>query len=135
MSSRDATDKLLFGSDVLLSTQLIRVAAALFVLSLFAHLPTRFLSGLDPAGPVVMATVLFAMLLVSVGGAYLNDGLLVSVALAGGIGIGFYAPAIAFELGNPGSTTLWVLVVGTVSSVVVGTVGFALGAGLKRLTA
>jgi hypothetical protein len=133
MGTRDAVDTLLFGENLTLSTQLIRVAGALFVLSLFAHLPAHYLPFLSLTGPGVTTAVFLSMFLVAAGAAYLNDGALVAVALASGIGIGFYAPAIVFHIRNPGEVTLWVLAVGTLSSVGVGVVGFAVGAGARRL--
>lgn len=133
MGTRDAVDTLLFGRDTLLSAQLVWVAGALFVVSLFAHLPVRYLPFVSLTGPGVTTAVFLAMFLVAAGAAYLNDGLLVSIALASGIGIGFYAPAIVFHLQDPGEVTLWVLAVGTISSVLVGAVGFVVGAGGRRL--
>lgn len=133
MGTRDAVDTLLFGRNLALSTQLIQVAGGLFVLALFAHLPARYVSAVSLTGQGVTAAVFLSMFLVAASAAYLNDGALVSVALAAGIGIGFYAPAIAFHFRNPGDVTLWVLAVGTISSVGVGAVGFLVGAGGRRL--
>lgn len=133
MDSRDRADRLLFGRNVLLSTKLVQVAGMLFVVSLFVHFVVRSLPMLSLTGPVVTAAVFVSMFLVAAGAAYRNDGALVSVALASGIGIGFYAPAIVFNLANPGEVTLWVLAVGTISSVLTGAVGFAVGAGGRRV--
>lgn len=133
MPPRDAVDTLLFGENAVLSTQLVRVAAGLFFVALFAHLPVRYLGGLTMSDSAVVGVVAVAMLAVAAGAAYVNDGLFVSIALASGIGVGFYAPAIVFELRNPGEATLWVLAVGSFTSVVLGAVGFAVGAGAKRL--
>jgi hypothetical protein len=135
MGTRDAVDTLLFGRDTRLSTRMVWVAGALFVLSLFVHLPVRYLSFLSLTGHAVTTALFLSMFLVAAGAAYLNDGLFVAVALAAGIGIGFYAPGILFHLGNPGEVTLWVLAVGTISSVGVGVVGFVVGAGARRLVA
>ena len=133
MDSRDRADRLLFGRDVLLSTKLVQLAGALFVVSLFVHFVVRSLPVLSLTGQVVTTALFLSMFLVAAGAAYRNDGALVSVALASGIGIGFYAPAIVFNLGNPGEVTLWVLAVGTISSVLVGGVGFVAGAGVRRV--
>ena len=133
MDSRDHADRLLFGRDVVLSTKLVQLAGVLFVVSLFVHFVVRSIPGLSLTGPLVTGAVFLAMFLVASGSAYRNDGALVSVALASGIGIGFYAPAIVFHLGNPGEVTLWVLAVGTISSVLIGAVGFAAGAGSRRV--
>jgi hypothetical protein len=133
MPPRDAVDTLLFGENAVLSTQLVRVAAGLFFVALFAHLPVRYLGGLTMSDSAVVGVVAVAMLAVAAGAAYVNDGLFVSIALASGIGVGFYAPAIVFELRNPGEATLWVLAVGSFTSVVLGAVGFAVGAAAKRL--
>lgn len=135
MPPRDAVDALLFGENAVLSTRLVRAAAGLFFLALFAHLPVRYAGSLTMSDSVVVGAVAVAMLAVAAGAAYVNDGLFVSIALASGIGVGFYAPAIVFELRNPGEATLWVLAVGSFTSVVLGTLGFAVGAGAKRLGA
>jgi hypothetical protein len=133
MPPRDAVDTLLFGENAVLSTRLVRAAAGLFFVALFAHLPVRYLDGLTMSDSAVVGIVAVAMLAVAAGAAYVNDGLFVSIALASGIGVGFYAPAILFELRNPGEATLWVLVVGSFTSVVLGAVGFAIGAGGRRV--
>ena len=133
MPPRDAVDTLLFGENPVLSTRLVRAAAGLFFVALFAHLPVRYLGGLATSDSVVVAAVAVAMFAVAAVAAYANDGLFVAIALASGIGVGFYAPAILFELRNPGEPTLWVLVVGSFTSVAVGAIGFAAGAGVKRL--
>jgi hypothetical protein len=133
MPPRDAVDTLLFGENAVLSTRLVRAAAGLFFVALFAHLPVRYLDGLTMSDSAVVGIVAVAMLAVAAGAAYVNDGLFVSIALASGIGVGFYAPAILFELRNPGEATLWVLAVGSFSSVALGAVGFAIGAGGRRV--
>ena len=135
MPPRDAVDALLFGENAVLSTRLVRAAAGLFFVALFAHLPVRYAGGLTMSDSVVVGAVAVAMLAVAAGAAYVNDGLFVSIALASGIGVGFYAPAIVFELRNPGEATLWVLAVGSFTSVVLGALGFAVGAGATRLGA
>lgn len=133
MDSRDRADRLLFGRDVLLSTKLVQLAGVLFVVSLFVHLAVRSLSALSLTGSPVTGALFISMFAVAAGAAYVNDGALVSVALASGIGIGFYAPAIVFNLGAAGEVTLWVLAVGTISSVLVGAVGFVAGTVGRRL--
>lgn len=133
MASFDTTDSLLFGRDLSLSTRLSALAGVLFAVSLFFHLPVRYLGGLSLTGPGMLAALFGTMFLVAAGCAYLNDGLVVSVAMASGLGIGFYAPAVVFNLGSLGEATLWVLVVGTASSVATGVVGFLAGAGGRRL--
>lgn len=135
MAPRDATDTLLFGRNLALSARLTALAGALFVLSLFVHLPARYLDAVSLTGPIVTAAVFLTMLLIAAGAAYINDGALISVALSAGVGIGFYAPAVLFHLRSPGESTLWVLVVGSFSSLAMGVVGFAVGAGARRLLA
>ncbi|QKY19769.1 hypothetical protein B4589_005005 [Halolamina sp. CBA1230] len=131
MPPRDAVDTLLFGEEPALSAQLVRVAGGLFFVALFAHLPVRYLG--STSDTVVVGAVAVAMFAVAAGAAYVNDGLLVSIALAAGIGVGFYAPAILFELRDPGNATLWILAVGSFSSLVAGVLGFAVGGGARRL--
>lgn len=133
MAHRGTVDVLLFGRDPVRSTRLLFVAAVLFVVSLFAHLPVRYLGPVSVTGPTILALVFTTMFLVAAAGAYVNGGLLVAVALAAGVGIGFYAPVVLFDLANLGDATLWVLAVGNVSAVVTGVLGFAAGAGGHRL--
>jgi len=132
MPSQDAVDTLLFGEQPALSAQFVRVAGVLFFLALFAHLPVRYLDGITTSDGVVIGVVAVAMLVVAAIGAYVNSGLLVSIALAAGVGVGFYAPAIVFELRDPGEATLWILAVGSFSSLAVGAVGFVVGRGVQR---
>lgn len=133
MARRDTADVLLFGRDPRRSVRLTAVAAGLFVVSLFAHLPVRYLTPLSLTGPATLGTLFGTMFVAAAANAYVNDGLLVSVALAAGVGLGFYAPAIVFDVGSPGDATLFALAVGTTSAVVAGVLGFAVGAGGRRL--
>ncbi|KPN31813.1 hypothetical protein SY89_02566 [Halolamina pelagica] len=132
MPSRDTVDTLLFGEQPALSAQFVRVAGALFFLALFAHLPVRYLGSITTSDGVVIGVVAAVMLVVAAVGAYVNSGVLVSIALAAGVGVGFYAPAIVFELRDPGEATLWILAVGSFSSLAVGVAGFAVGRGVRR---
>lgn len=127
------TDSLLFGRDPRRSTRLLLAAAVLFVGALLVHLLVRGFVSVSVTGTTVFWTVFGCMFLVATAGAYVNDGLLVAVALAAGVGLGFYAPLLAFGLGNVESVTLWVLAVGTVSGVLTGVLGFLAGVGGRRL--
>lgn len=133
MGLRGTADALLIGRDPVRSTRLLLAAAVLFVVSLFAHLPVRFLGPLSVTGRTTLALLFATMFLVAAVGAYANDGLLVAVALAAGVGIGFYVPILLFDLANFGDATIWVVAVGTASGVVTGVLGFAVGAGGRRL--
>jgi len=133
MPPRDELDVLLFGRNPVLSSQLARVAGGLFVLSLFAYLPVRYFDVVAPDGALVTAVLGLAMVTAAAVAAYANDGLFPAIAVAAGIGVGFYAPAVLFELRDPSEAAVWVLVVGSFSSLVAGVVGFVVGAGLKRL--
>lgn len=133
MGTRDSVDRLLFGRDMVLSRRFVWLAGALFVGALFAHLPIRYLPGFTLSNMVLLAVICIAMVLVATVAAYLNDGVLVSISLAAGIGLGFYVPAILFDLQALGEVTLWVLAVGTISAVGAGILGFLTGAGLRRL--
>jgi hypothetical protein len=133
MGTRDSVDRLLFGRDMMLSKRFVWLSGVLFVASLFAHLPIRYLPGFTLSDTVLLSVIFLAMALVATAAAYLNDGALVSISLAAGIGLGFYGPAILYELQEPGEVTLWVLAVGTISAVGAGILGFVAGAGLRRL--
>lgn len=133
MEPRDEADVLLFGRNPVLSAQFARLAAGLFVLSLLAYLPVRYIGSISPTDGAVTAVLALAMVTVAAVAAYANDGLLPAVALSAGVGVGFYAPAILFELGNPGEAALWILAGGSFSSLLFGALGFAIGAGAWRL--
>lgn len=133
MSPGGRADDLLFGRDPERSTRLLLTAAALFVVSFLVHLPLRLLAPAAVTGRTTIAAVLGIMFVVALAGAYANDGVLVSVALAAGVGIGFYAPVVLFDLASLRDATLWVLAVGTVTGVVTGVLGFLAGAGGRRL--
>lgn len=133
MEPRDRADVVLFGRNPALSAQFARLAGGLFVLSLLAYLPVRYLAGVSPTDGAVTAVLAVAMVTVAAVAAYANDGLLPAVALSAGIGVGFYAPAILFSLRNPGEAALWLLAGGSFSSLLFGVLGFAVGAGVWRL--
>ena len=132
---RERADRLIFGRDPRLSVRLLAVAGGLFVLMFLVHLPTRYVGplalGIGFALPLLvgLATVAAAV------GAYLNDGLLVSVALAGGVGYGFFFPLVIFDLAYPSETVLWALGTGAGFGVVSGVVGFVVGALARRVVA
>ncbi|MBP1987562.1 hypothetical protein [Halolamina salifodinae] len=133
MEPRDEADVLLFGRNPALSAQFARLAGGLFVLSLLAYLPVRYIGSVSPTDGAVTTVLALAMVTVAAVAAYSNDGLLPAVALAAGVGVGFYAPAILFELRNPGEAALWILAGGSLSSLMFGALGFAIGAGAWRL--
>ncbi|MFW5939398.1 MAG: hypothetical protein ACOCQU_03015 [Halolamina sp.] len=134
MPPRDAVDTLLFGANPVLSTQFVRVAGGLFFLAVIASLPVHALDSISVTGQTVTAVVALAMLSAAAVAAYVNGGLLIAIALTAGISLGFYAPAILFDLAAPGGATLWVLVAGSFSAIAAGVVGFLIGAGLRRAT-
>jgi hypothetical protein len=130
LSSRAET--LLLGRDPATAVRLSAVAGTLFAVTFVLHLPPRLVGGLSfPFGLLLPLLVAVALLAAAVG-AYLNDGLFVSLALAGGPSFGFYLPLGLFELTYPSATVLTGLTIGAVLAVAVGTVGFLLGAGARR---
>jgi hypothetical protein len=130
LSSR--AEALLLGRDPATAVRLSAVAGTLFVLTFVLHLPPRLVGGLSfPFGLALPLLVAVAFLAAAVG-AYRNDGLFVSLALAGGPSFGFYLPLGLFELTYPSATVLTGLTIGSVLSVGVGTVGFLVGAGGRR---
>lgn len=132
MDVRDEADQLLFGRDADRAVRLSAAAGTLFLVAVVLHLPARFVGPLSIGGPEVTVLLLTAMALSAAAGAYLNDGLLVCIALAGGIGLGFYLPAVLFNPETAGSVTMWVLTMGSVTAVVLGVVGFVFGAAARR---
>ena len=124
---------LVLGRDPEQSVRLTAVAAGLFLVVFFLHLPPRLVGSLSvPFGLFLPALVAICVLVAAVG-AFLNDGLLVSVALASGPSLGFYLPLALFSLTTPQNTVAESLAFGTIFAVVCGAVGFVVGAGVRRL--
>ena len=133
MSDRNSVEGVLFGQDPRLSVRLLSVSGVLFLVTFLLHTPSLFTRNAPlPFGfmlPVLWA-VSFAPAAV---GAYRNDGLFVSVALASGPSLGFYLPLALFDLAYPSETLLWGLGAGVGYGVALGVLGFAVGAGGRRL--
>jgi hypothetical protein len=132
---RHPAERAFLGRDPQRSVRLLAVAGALFVATFVVHVPPQYVGPLSvPVGlslPVLVGTAV----VVAAAGAYLNDGLLVCIALAGGVSYGFYFPLVLFELAYPSETVLWALGVGGGFAVVLGGVGFAVGAAGRRVLA
>ena len=132
---RTLTERLFLGGDPRRSVRLLGVAGALFVVTVVVHLPPRFVGPLSVPVGLSLPLLAGAALLVAAVGAYLNDGLLVAVALAGGVSYGFYLPLVLFDLTYPSETVLWALGVGGGFAVAFGAVGFVVGALSRRVVA
>lgn len=124
---------LFLGRDAARSMRLCAAAAALFLVVFALHLPPRLVGGLSVPFGLFLPVLAVLCVLAAAVGAFLNDGLLVSVALAAGPSLGFYLPLALFSLTTPHNSVAESLAVGTGFAVVFGTVGFAVGAGLRRL--
>lgn len=133
MQHRDRTEVALFGRDPARAVRLSVVAAVLFFVGALVHVWVQVLGPVPPTAEPVVTAVFAAMFLVALAGGYLNDGLLVCVALAAGVGLGFYLPAIVFQWGRAGRMTVEALAVGTASGVGLGAVGFLVGGAARRL--
>lgn len=129
----DRTDDLLFGRDPHTSTKLVALAGGLFFVAAGVRLLAALLGTAAPTFDALWTGVGVAMLLLATWGAYLNDGLLLSVALAGGLGLGFFLPGVALDLAHAGEVTLLALTSGTLSGIGLGIVGFVVGAVLRRI--
>ncbi|MFB6154606.1 MAG: hypothetical protein ABEJ22_01845 [Haloferacaceae archaeon] len=133
MPVRDALDPLLFGRDPRRSVRLLSVAGVLFLVTFVLHTPS-LLSRSPPFPFGFMLPLLWlASFVPAAAGAYGNDGLFVSVALAAGPSLGFYLPLALFDLAYPSETLLWGLGSGVGYGVVLGVLGFVVGAGVRRL--
>jgi hypothetical protein len=124
---------LVLGRDAERSMRLTAVAAGLFLAVFLLHLPPRLVGGLSVPFGLFLPALVALCVLVAAAGAFLNDGLLVSVALASGPSLGFYLPLALFSLTTPTNTVAESLAFGTIFAVVCGAVGFAAGAGVRRL--
>jgi hypothetical protein len=132
---RHPAERAFLGRDPRRSVRFLAVAGALFVVTFLVHLPPRFVGPLStPVGLFLPAFVVAAVGVAAVS-AYLNDGLLVCIALAGGISYGFYFPLVIFDLTYPSETVLWALGVGGGFAVALGSAGFVLGAVGRRAVA
>jgi hypothetical protein len=133
MSLADAADRLFLGQDPRRSIKLSSVAGVVFLLTALVHLPPRFVGSLSTPFGLFLPALFALMFVLSTVGGYLNDGLLVCIALAGGPSLGFYLPLAIFDLAYPSETVLWALATGTGYAVAFGTAGFVVGAGGRRL--
>ncbi|MFB6123543.1 MAG: hypothetical protein ABEJ78_08800 [Haloferacaceae archaeon] len=133
MSLSDAADRLFLGRDPRLAVKLSSVAGVVFLLIALVHLPPRLVGSLSTPFGLFLPALFALMFALSIAGGYLNDGLLVCVALAGGPSLGFYLPLAIFDLAYPSETVLWALATGTGYAVVFGAAGFLVGAGGRRL--
>ncbi|MFB6127974.1 MAG: hypothetical protein ABEJ79_11865 [Halolamina sp.] len=131
-TSSDGVDQLLFGRDPGLSTTLVAVAGGAFFLAAGVR-TLSLLSAPTPAFGTLWSVVAATMLLLAGASAYLNDGLMISIALAAGVGLGFFTPEIALGPRELEADALRSITSGTLSGVVFGAVGFAVGAVLCRL--
>ena len=111
LAGRDATaaKHLLVGRDATATKRLLALALAVFA-----------------AVFVLTATL-------TIFGAVVNDGALVSIALAGGPALGCYLPLTAFDMVYPSESVLWGLGTASMFAIPLGLIGFALGSGTRRL--
>ncbi|MFC6873112.1 hypothetical protein [Halobellus marinus] len=126
-------ESLLLGRDPEESIRLSAVAGVLFAVTFVLHLPPRLVGGLSVPFGLFLPFLIGIAFLAAAAGAYRNDGLFVSLALAGGPSFGFYLPLGLFELTYPSATLLTGLAIGASVAVGAGTAGFVVGAGARRL--
>jgi hypothetical protein len=125
---------LLVGRDPTTSKRLLGVAVVVFVAVFLAVTPAEVLGFAVPFGFGLWTLFVLAATL-PILGAFVNDGALVSLALAAGAPFGFYLPLTVFNLGYPSESVLWGVGTATMFTVPLGLLGFAVGAGTRRLVA
>jgi hypothetical protein len=134
LAGRDATaaKHLLVGRDATATKRLLALALAVFAAVFVLVTPSEVL-GFEPPlrANIVALFVLTATL--PIFGAVVNDGALVSIALAGGPALGFYLPLTAFDMVYPSESVLWGLGTASMFAIPLGLIGFALGSGRRRL--
>jgi hypothetical protein len=131
-SDRATLESLLLGRDFGRSVRLSAVAGALFVAVFVLHLPPRLVGPLSlPFGLFLPALAALSLSAATVG-AYLDDGLVVCLALAGGPGFGFFLPFGLLELTVPSSSVCGALVMGAAFAVGFSVAGFVAGAAGRR---
>lgn len=129
----ETADHVLLGRDQVRSAKHSGLAGALFLVVFALRLPVVF----GPVPPVVeryeslVLVVAFALAAVT---AYLNDGLLVSVVASAALTVGFYLPYVFSQL-SPHPTALVAIGLGVGYALVLGTLGFLVGAGGRRILA
>ena len=124
---RHPAERVLLGRDPRQSVRLLAVAGALFVVAFLVHLPPRLVGPFSVSLTLFLPSLVAASVVVAAVSAYVNDGLLVCIALAGGISYGFYFPLVIFDLAYPSETVLWALGVGGGFAVSLGSAGFLVG--------
>ena len=123
---------LLYGRDATTSERLLAVALAAFVAVFVLVTPPEVLGIALPFGLNLWMLFLLAASL-PIFGAFVNDGALVSVALAGGPAFGFYLPLTLFDMVYPSESVLWGVGTATTFALPLGLLGFAVGAGARRV--
>lgn len=132
MSTLEAVDHLLLGREFETSAKLSGVASVLFVVTFLLRLPAVF--GPLPGGGELLDSVVFTgALVLAAGGAYYNDGLLVSIALAASLTLGFYLPYAFSRILRPHHSALAAIGLGAGYALLFGIVGFILGSGGRRV--
>jgi hypothetical protein len=129
----EAVDDLVVGRDLVRSAKHSTGAGVLFLIVFVLRVPTVF-GPLPPVAERHTAVVLFAGFALAAATAYLNDGLLVSVVAAAALTLGFYLPYVFGQL-RPNRTALVAIGLGVGYALLLGALGFLLGAGGRRLRA
>ena len=124
--------ELLYGRDATTRTRLLAVALAVFVAVFVLVTPSEVLGFEIAFAPSILTLFVLAALLPTVG-AFVNDGALVSVALAAGPSFGFYLPLTTFDVMYPSSSVAWGVGTATMFALPLGLLGFAVGAGARRV--
>lgn len=123
---------LLVGRDPATAKHLLAVALAVFVAVFVLVTPSEILGFEIPFAVSLWTLFLLTAVLPTVG-AFANDGVLVSVALAAGPSFGFYLPLTIFDLAYPSSSVAWGVGTASMFALPLGLLGFAVGAGARRL--
>lgn len=126
-------DDLLLGRDQVRSAKHSGLAGALFLLVFALRVPVVF-GPLPPVAERHTSLVLVVALALAAATAYLNDGLLVSVVASAALTVGFYLPYVFGQL-RPHRTALLAIGLGVGYALLLGPLGFLVGAGGRRLVA
>lgn len=128
----DDESGLLVGRDPTTAKRLLAVAVLVFA-AVFVLITPADILGFEIPFPPNLWTLFLLMVTLPVVWAFVNDGLLVSIALAAGPPFGFYVPMTLFDVGNPSESVVWGLGVASTFTLPLGLIGFAVGVGLRRL--
>ncbi|MGM0590278.1 MAG: hypothetical protein ACQETI_01395 [Halobacteriota archaeon] len=125
--------RVLVGDDVRRTVSLVGVALVLGTVTFVANAPTRYVGPSSVDVGFVLPVFWALLCLVAAVGAYHGGGLLACIVIAVSPAAGFYLALYVYEVTLPVAPFVWSLRIGLAVAVVIGVVGYVLGASARRL--